>query len=42
MDATGVWGAEAERPFGRLDAVLPARGSHLVVERRNGSPHATA
>ena len=34
LDATGVWGALPDRPFGggAFD-VLPARGSHLVIER---------
>ena len=34
LDATGVWGALPDRPFGggSFD-VLPARGSHLVIER---------
>jgi glycerol-3-phosphate dehydrogenase len=34
LDATGVWGALPDRPFGdgKL-TVLPARGSHLVIER---------
>jgi len=34
LDATGVWGALPDRPFGggTFD-VLPARGSHLVIER---------
>jgi glycerol-3-phosphate dehydrogenase len=34
LDATGVWGAQPDRPFGggAFD-VLPARGSHLVIER---------
>jgi glycerol-3-phosphate dehydrogenase len=34
LDATGVWGALPDRPFGaRSFEVLPARGSHLVIER---------
>jgi glycerol-3-phosphate dehydrogenase len=34
LDATGVWGALPDRPFGggAFD-ILPARGSHLVIER---------
>ena len=34
LDATGVWGSLPDRPFGdgKL-SVLPARGSHLVIER---------
>ena len=34
LDATGVWGSLADRPFGDGSlSVLPARGSHLVIER---------
>lgn len=34
LDATGVWGALPDRPFGPGSmSVLPARGSHLVIER---------
>ena len=34
LDATGVWGASPDRPFGSGSLwVLPARGSHLVIER---------
>jgi glycerol-3-phosphate dehydrogenase len=34
LDATGVWGALPDRPFGDGSlSVLPARGSHLVIER---------
>ncbi len=34
LDATGVWGATPDRPFGDGTlSVLPARGSHLVIER---------
>ena len=34
LDATGVWGALPDRPFGTGSfEVLPARGSHLVIER---------
>jgi glycerol-3-phosphate dehydrogenase len=34
LDATGVWGALPDRPFGAGSfEVLPARGSHLVIER---------
>jgi glycerol-3-phosphate dehydrogenase len=34
LDATGVWGALPERPFGGgASDVLPARGSHLIVDR---------
>ncbi|HYO41621.1 MAG TPA: glycerol-3-phosphate dehydrogenase/oxidase [Candidatus Limnocylindrales bacterium] len=34
LDATGVWGALPDRPFGGAAFdVLPARGSHLVIER---------
>src|SRR5829696_7996126 len=34
VDATGVWGALPERPFGPGSfTVLPARGSHLVIPR---------
>jgi glycerol-3-phosphate dehydrogenase len=34
LDATGVWGALPDRPFGTGSfEILPARGSHLVVER---------
>jgi glycerol-3-phosphate dehydrogenase len=36
LDATGVWGSLADRPFGRDGAtfnVLPSRGSHLVIPR---------
>jgi len=34
LDATGVWGAMPDRPFGGGSfSVLPARGSHLVIAR---------
>ena len=34
LDATGVWGAQPDRPFGGGSfTVLPARGSHLVIPR---------
>lgn len=36
LDATGVWGARPDRPFGGERAtfnVLPSRGSHILVER---------
>ena len=34
LDATGVWGAQPDRPFGGGSfTVLPSRGSHLVVPR---------
>jgi len=34
LDATGVWGAMPNRPFGGGSfSILPARGSHLVIER---------
>ena len=33
VDATGVWAASDEHPFGRGPRVLPSRGSHLVVPR---------
>jgi glycerol-3-phosphate dehydrogenase len=34
LDATGVWGALPDRPFGGGSfSVLPARGSHLVIPR---------
>jgi glycerol-3-phosphate dehydrogenase len=34
LDATGVWGSLPDRPFGDGSlSVLPARGSHLVIER---------
>ena len=34
LDATGVWGAMPDRPFGEGGfSVLPSRGSHLVVPR---------
>ncbi len=36
LDATGVWSARADRPFGSDRAtfnVLPSRGSHIVVAR---------
>jgi glycerol-3-phosphate dehydrogenase len=34
LDATGVWGALPDRPFGAGSfSVLPARGSHLVIPR---------
>jgi glycerol-3-phosphate dehydrogenase len=34
LDATGVWGALPDRPFGAGSfSVLPARGTHLVFER---------
>ena len=34
IDATGVWGAMPDRPFGAGSfEVLPARGSHLIVPR---------
>ena len=34
LDATGVWGALPDRPFGEGGfSVLPSRGSHLVVPR---------
>jgi glycerol-3-phosphate dehydrogenase len=34
LDATGVWGAQPDRPFGAGKlSVLPARGSHLVIDR---------
>jgi glycerol-3-phosphate dehydrogenase len=34
LDATGAWGSVPERPFGNGALnVLPARGSHLVIER---------
>ncbi len=35
LDATGVWGALPDRPFGGGGfSVLPSRGSHLVVPAR--------
>ena len=34
LDATGAWGGLPDRPFGPgSSAILPARGSHLVIER---------
>ena len=34
VDATGVWAAEPDRPFGSgSDRTLPSRGAHLVVPR---------
>jgi glycerol-3-phosphate dehydrogenase len=34
LDATGVWGALPDRPFGGGSfQILPARGSHLVIDR---------
>jgi glycerol-3-phosphate dehydrogenase len=34
LDATGVWGAMPDRPFGGGSfSVLPSRGSHLIVPR---------
>lgn len=33
VDATGVWMAASEHPFGPGPRVLPSRGSHLVVPR---------
>ena len=33
VDATGVWAAGDEHPFGRADGVVPSRGSHLVLPR---------
>ncbi len=34
LDATGVWGARPDRPFGGGSfSVLPARGSHLIIPR---------
>ncbi len=34
LDATGVWGALPDRPFGAgAFEVLPARGTHLLIER---------
>ncbi len=34
LDATGVWGAMPDRPFGAGSfSVLPSRGSHLVIPR---------
>jgi glycerol-3-phosphate dehydrogenase len=33
VDATGVWMATDEHPFGRGPGVVPSRGSHLVVRR---------
>ena len=34
LDATGVWGALPDRPFGGGSfEILPARGSHLVIDR---------
>lgn len=34
LDATGVWGARPDRPFGGGSfTVLPSRGSHLIVPR---------
>jgi glycerol-3-phosphate dehydrogenase len=34
LDATGVWGAMPDRPFGAGSfSVLPARGAHLVIPR---------
>jgi len=34
LDATGVWGAQPDRPFGGGSfTVLPSRGSHLIVAR---------
>ena len=34
LDATGAWGSLPDRPFGDGSlSVLPARGSHLVIER---------
>jgi glycerol-3-phosphate dehydrogenase len=34
VDATGVWGALPDRPFGPASfEVLPARGAHLVIPR---------
>ncbi len=36
LDATGVWGARPDRPFGSEKAtfnVLPSRGSHILVPR---------
>ena len=34
LDATGVWEAEPDHPFGGgLERILPSRGAHLVVPR---------
>jgi glycerol-3-phosphate dehydrogenase len=34
LDATGVWNAQPDRPFGAAEfSVLPSRGSHLVIPR---------
>jgi glycerol-3-phosphate dehydrogenase len=34
LDATGVWYAQPDRPFGAASfSVLPSRGSHLVIPR---------
>jgi glycerol-3-phosphate dehydrogenase len=34
LDATGVWGAQPDRPFGGGSfEVVPARGTHLVIPR---------
>ena len=34
LDATGVWNAQPDRPFGAASfTVLPSRGSHLVIPR---------
>ncbi|HET7829086.1 MAG TPA: glycerol-3-phosphate dehydrogenase/oxidase [Candidatus Limnocylindrales bacterium] len=34
LDATGVWGALPDRPFGEASfQVVPARGAHLVIPR---------
>ncbi len=34
LDATGVWNAQPDRPFGAASfSVLPSRGSHIVIAR---------
>ena len=33
VDATGVWAAEPDHPFGGSQRILPSRGAHLVVPR---------
>jgi glycerol-3-phosphate dehydrogenase len=33
VDATGVWAAEPDHPFGSSMRITPSRGSHLVVPR---------
>ena len=33
VDATGVWAASDEHPFGRGPRVIPSRGSHVVLPR---------